>query len=199
MGELILIRHGETEWSRCGRHAGRTDIPLTDAGVTAARTLAPALAGLLLVAAFTSPLSRATQTAQLVGLTGVTSDPNLAEWDYGGYEGMTREEIRMAKPDWSLWRDGVAPGDADHPGEHLQQVAARADTVLDRVRPLLKRGDVVLVSHGHLLRVLTARWLDLDPSAGRLFRHPAPGTFSALGTEHEQAVLSCWNIPQARA
>ena len=195
VGELILIRHGETEWSRSGQHAGRTDIPLTDAGVAAGMALAPALARRHLVAAFSSPLSRAMRTAELVGLTGVKPDPDLMEWDYGSYEGMTAAQIRETRPGWSLWRDGVIPGDASHPGEQLQQVAARTDAVLDRVRPLLNDGDVALVAHGHLLRVLTARWLGLDPSAGRLFRHPDPGTLSALGTEHEQTVISAWNVP----
>jgi broad specificity phosphatase PhoE len=195
MGELILIRHGETEWSRSGQHAGRTDIPLTAAGVAAAKALAPALARRHLAAAFSSPLSRAMRTAELVGLTGIKPDPDLMEWDYGDYEGMTAAQIRETRPGWCLWRDGVIPGGAGHPGETLQQVAARTDAVLGRVRPLLNDGDVALVAHGHLQRALTARWLGLDPSAGRLFRHPDPGTLSALGTEHEQTVISAWNVP----
>ena len=117
------------------------------------------------------------------------------EWDYGGYEGMTAAQIRETRPNWSLWRDGVVPGDADHPGEHVAQVAARTDAVLGRVRPLLNDGDVAVVAHGHLLRVLTARWLGLGPAAGRLFRHPYPGSLSVLGLEDDQAVLSAWNIP----
>lgn len=111
MGELILIRHGETEWSRSGQHAYRTDIPLTDAGVAAARALTPVLARRHLVAAFSSPLRRAMQTAELVGLTDVKPDPDLLEWDYGGYEGLTAEQIRETRPGWELWRDGVVPGD----------------------------------------------------------------------------------------
>jgi probable phosphoglycerate mutase len=194
MGELILIRHGETEWSRSGHHTGRTDIPLTDAGVAAVKALAPVLALRHLVAAFCSPLSPAMRTAELVGLTGVKSDPDLMEWDYGGYEGMTTAQIRETRPGWNLWRDGVIPDDASHPGEELHQVAARTDAVLDRVRPLLNEGDVALVAHGHVLRILTARWLVLDPSAGRLFRLDT-GTLSALGTEHEQTVISAWNVP----
>ncbi|MGW6093040.1 histidine phosphatase family protein [Streptomyces sp. NPDC055157] len=194
MGELILIRHGETEWSRSGQHAGRTDIPLTDAGVAAARALTPVLARRHLVAAFSSPLSRAMQTAELVGLTDVKPDPDLMEWDYGGYEGMTAAQIRETRPGWELWRDGVVPGDAGSPGEQLQQVAARTDAVLDRIRPLLNDGNAALVAHGHLQRVLTARWLGLDASAGRLFRHPGPGTLSALGTEHGRPVISSWNV-----
>jgi probable phosphoglycerate mutase len=194
MSELILIRHGETEWSRAGQHTGRTDIPLTDAGVAAAKALAPALARRHLVAAFSSPLSRAMQTAELAGLTGVEPDPGLMEWDYGGYEGMTTAQVRETRPGWDLWRDGVIPGNTDHPGEQLQQVAARTDALLDRVRPLLDDGDVALVAHGHLQRVLTARWLGLDAPAGRLFGHPGPGTVSALGTEHGQPVISAWNV-----
>jgi broad specificity phosphatase PhoE len=195
MGELVLIRHGQTEWSRSGQYAGRTDLPMTDAGVAAARALAPALARRQLVAAFSSPLSRAMRTAELAGLTGVKPDPDLLEWDYGGYEGMTEMQIRETRPGWHLWRDGVIPGDADHPGEQLDQVAARTDAVLERARPLLNDGDVALIAHGHLQRVLTARWLGLHPSAGQLFGHPHPGTLSILSTEHEQPVISAWNLP----
>lgn len=195
MGELILVRHGETEWSRSGQHTGRTDVPLTDAGVAQAKALAAALAYRHLVAVFSSPLSRAMQTAQLAGLTKVEPDPDLMEWDYGGYEGMTTAQVRETTPGWDLWRDGVTPGNTDHPGEQLQQVAARTDALLDRVRPLLDDGDVALIAHGHLQRVLTARWLGLDAPAGRLFGHPHPGTLSALGTEHGQPVVSAWNVP----
>jgi probable phosphoglycerate mutase len=194
MGELILIRHGETEWSRSGRHTGRTDVPLTDAGRAAAVALRPALAARQLAAAFVSPAGRAIETAGLAGLTPVGVDPDLWEWDYGGYEGLTTSEIRRQRPSWYLWRDGVIPGDAGHPGETVGHVGARADAVLSRVRPLLAGGDVALVAHGHLLRVLTARWLGLEPAAGRLFRLDT-GTFSTLGTEHEQPVISSWNIP----
>jgi broad specificity phosphatase PhoE len=196
MGELILIRHGETAWSRSGRHTGRTDVPLTDAGVAAATRLVPALAGRQIVAAFTSPASRAMQTAQVAGLAGAKVDPDLQEWDYGGYEGLTSVQINATRPGWSLWRDGIIPGDAEHPGETVQQVGARADAVLRRVRPLLTDGDVALVAHGHLLRVLTARWLGLAPDAGRLFRLDT-GTLSRLGTEHDDPVISFWNIPAA--
>jgi len=195
MGELVLIRHGETDWSRSGRHTGRTDVPLTEAGLAAAVRLAPALAGRRIAAVLTSPASRARQTADLAGLDGANIDPDLQEWDYGGYEGQTTEQIRAERPGWSLWRDGVVPGDAQHPGETIAQVSARADAVLRRVAPVLDRGDVVLVAHGHLLRVLTARWLGLRPEAGRLFGHPAAGTLSLLGTEHTERVLSSWNLP----
>ncbi len=196
MGELILIRHGETEWSRSGRHTGRSDIPLTEAGMAAARSLAPALARRHLVAAFCSPLGRAVQTAELAGLSRAELDPDLMEWDYGGYEGLTTAQIRESRPGWNLWRDGVVPGAADHPGEPLAQVGARTDAVLERVRPLLAGGDVALVAHGHLLRVLTARWLGLEPAAGRLFRLDT-GALSTLGAEHEQSVISSWNVREA--
>jgi probable phosphoglycerate mutase len=108
---------------------------------------------------------------------------------------MTEAQVRAARPGWHLWRDGVIPGDAEHPGEQLHQVAARTDAVLERVRLLLTEGDVALIAHGHLQRVLTARWLGLGPSAAQLFGHPHPGTLSLLGTEHEQPVISAWNIP----
>ncbi|MEV0493335.1 histidine phosphatase family protein [Streptomyces atratus] len=195
MGELIMIRHGETEWSRTGQHGGRTDLALTDAGVAAAKALAPKLAGRALVAIFSSPLSRALRTAEFAGLSGVTPDADLVEWDYGGYEGLTAAQIQQMRPGWDLWRDGVVPGDADHPGEQLHQVAARTDAVLERVRPLLNDGDVAIVAHGHLQRVLTSRWLGLDPSASRLFGHPRPGTISILGLEHEQPVVLAWSLP----
>jgi broad specificity phosphatase PhoE len=194
MGELILLRHGETEWSRALRHTGRTDIPLTKAGEAAAAALAPALAARHVRAAFTSPAQRAVRTAALAGLTDAKEDPDLWEWDYGGYEGRTSADIRREQPGWYLWRDGVVPGDAAHPGETVAQVGARADAVLGRVRPLLAEGDVVLVAHGHLLRVLTARWLGLDPADGRLFRLDT-GTLSTLGTEHNEPVINSWNVP----
>jgi probable phosphoglycerate mutase len=196
MGELILLRHGETEWSRELRHTGRTDVPLTPAGEAAAAALAPELAARPVVAAFSSPAQRAVQTARLAGLVNVKEDADLWEWDYGGYEGRTTADIRTGRPGWYLWRDGVIPGDADHPGETIAQVAARADAVLGRVRPLLAQGNVALVSHGHMLRVLTARWLGLEPADGRLFRLDT-GTLSTLGTEHGEPVISSWNVPPA--
>jgi broad specificity phosphatase PhoE len=196
MGELIVIRHGATEWSRAGRHTGRTDVPLTDAGEADAIELGRALAARKITAAFTSPARRARRTAEAAGLAGAIVDPDLQEWDYGGYEGRTTEQIRTERPGWTLWRDGIVPGNADHPGETIEQVAARADAVLGRVGPLLSLGDVALVAHGHLLRVLTARWLGLPPSAGRLFRLDT-GTLSLLGTEHADPVIGAWNLPAA--
>jgi probable phosphoglycerate mutase len=195
MGDLILIRHGETEWSRAGRHTGRTDVPLTDAGLAAAAELAPALAGRNIAAAFTSPASRAAVTAQIAGLADARHDPELWEWDYGGYEGLTSAEIATRRPGWYLWRDGVVPGAT--PGETVDQVGSRADEVLSRARPLLPAGDVALVAHGHLLRVLTARWLGLSADRGRYFRLDT-GTVSMLGTEHGEPVINRWNMPAWR-
>jgi probable phosphoglycerate mutase len=145
------------------------------------------------------------RTAELAGLGGPgvpgfdggpapKQDPDLWEWDYGGYEGLTTSQIQAERPGWYLWRDGVIPGDAAHPGETVAQVGARVDAVLDRVRPLLPGGDVALVAHGHVLRVLTARWLELEPDDGRLFRLDT-GTCSTLGTEHDYPVISSWNVP----
>ena len=155
MGELILLRHGETEWSRDGRHTGRTDIPLTPKGISGAAALAPMVqrrvAGQPIAAVFTSPAQRAVRTAELAGLgsPGVPGfdggpapkqDPDLWEWDYGGYEGITTAEIQRERPGWFLWRDGVIPGDAQHPGESAAQVGERVDRVLKRVSALLPRG-----------------------------------------------------------
>jgi len=194
MGELILLRHGETEWRRRGCHTGRSDVPLTERGEADAIALAPALAKRQIVASFTSPAQRARCTAGLAGLAGAEVDPNLQEWDYGGYEGLTTAQIRQQRPDWYLWRDGVIPG--DHPGESIEDVGRRADAVLARVRPLLSGGDVALVSHAHMLRVLTARWLGLEPAGGRLFRLET-GTLSVLGDEHGQDVMLSWNVSPA--
>jgi broad specificity phosphatase PhoE len=200
MGELILLRHGETEWSREGRHTGRTDVPLTPRGSVGAAALEPMLSRRAddgrLVAVFASPAQRAQRTAALAGLTVTKTDPDLWEWDYGGYEGITTAEIQRTRPGWSLWRDGVIPGDAEHPGETVEEVGERVDRVLQRAAPLLQDGDVALVAHGHVLRVLTARWLGLRPTDGRLFRLDT-GTVSALGTEHDEPVILSWNVPPA--
>ena len=157
MGELIVLRHGETEWSREGRHTGRTDLPLTPAGEAAATALAPALAARPVRAAFTSPARRAVVTAALAGLAGAKEDPDLQEWDYGGYEGRTTADVQAERPGWCMWRAGVIPGDAAHPGETLAQVGARADAVPARVRPLLAAGDAALVAPAHPLAVRTRR------------------------------------------
>jgi broad specificity phosphatase PhoE len=200
MGDLIVLRHGETEWSLAGQHTGRTDIPLTLRGEAAAAALAPMLARRHVVAAFSSPAQRAARTAELAlgglrdGLADAKPDPDLWEWDYGGYEGLTTPQIQELRPGWYLWRDGVIPGDASYPGETVEQVGARADRVLARVEPLLADGDVVLVAHGHMLRVLTARYLQLEPSDGKLFRLDT-GTISTLGYEHDEPIILSWNVP----
>ena len=194
MGDLILLRHGETEWSLADKHTGRTDIPLTPHGEAAAAALAPLLARRHIVAAFSSPARRAVATASLAGLAHAKPDPDLWEWDYGGYEGLTTAQILQTRPGWYLWRDGVIPGDAEHPGETVEQVGERADRVLRQVTQLLADGDVALVAHGHVLRVLTARYLRLEPTGGRMFRLDT-GTLSTLGTEHDEPVITSWNVP----
>ncbi|GAB3128852.1 acid phosphatase [Tsukamurella serpentis] len=160
---LVYIRHGETEWSRAGRHTGATDIGLTETGAEQAAALAPVLADLQLhrPTVWASPRTRAVRTAELAGLTVTGIDPDLAEWDYGEYEGRTSAEIRVDDPGWTVWRSG-APG-----GESMAEVAARADRVIERARTELSGGDVVLVAHGHLGRVLTARFLAQPPAFGR--------------------------------
>jgi len=196
MGELILLRHGETEWSLSGKHTGRTDIPLTPRGEKAAKALAPLLARHRIVAVFTSPARRAVTTAALAGLDDAQPHPDLWEWDYGGYEGRTTAQIQQTWPGWYLWRDGVIPGDAAHPGETIEQVAHRVGRMLARVVPLLADGDVALVAHGHVLRVLTACYLRLPPADGRLFQLNT-GTVSTLGAEHAEPVITSWNVPPA--
>ncbi len=191
MGDLLLARHGETEWSRSGRHTGRTDLPLTPHGEEQARSLAPLLAGRAFALVLTSPLERARRTAELAGLTGAEPNPDLREWDYGAYEGVTTATIRAGRPDWDLWTDGVPPG-PELPGESPAQVGARADRVLARVARALEEGDVLLVAHGHLLRVLTARRLGLSPAEGRLFRLET-GALSRLSLEHGRPVIAEWN------
>ena len=138
--------------------------------------------------------TRAVRTADLAGLADAKPDAALWEWDYGGFEGLTTRQIQELRPGWYLWRDGIIPGDAAHPGETVEQVRERVDRVLRRVEPLLADGDVALVAHGHVLRVLTARYLQLEPSDGKLFRLDT-GTVSILGTEHAEPVMMSWNVP----
>ncbi|GIH94465.1 histidine phosphatase family protein [Planobispora siamensis] len=192
MNEMILLRHGETEWSRDRRHTGRTDLPLTPRGEDEARALAPLVKDRALDLVLVSPALRARRTAELAGLTGYEVDPDMWEWDYGGYEGITTATIRQTRAGWYLWRDGVIPGDAGHPGESAAQVAERADRVIARASAA--RGDVALVAHGHFLRVLAARWLGQPPEEGRFFRLDT-GTYSRLGFEHGQQVILTWNAP----
>jgi probable phosphoglycerate mutase len=195
MSDLFLVRHGETEWSRSGRHTGSTDVPLTERGREEARRLVPLIRSHRIGAAFVSPLQRARETAELIGLHDVRIDTDLREWDYGGYEGVTTVEIQRDRPGWFLFDDGVAPGPPDHPGESPEQVGHRADRALAKVEAAFANteGCVVLVAHGHFLRVLTARWLGLPPSSGALFQL-ATGTLSRLSTEHGRPVIAGWNI-----
>ncbi|MCG7202264.1 histidine phosphatase family protein [Streptomyces arenae] len=199
MGELLLLRHGETEWAVSHRHTSYTDLPLTDKGERQAAALAPTLAGRDIALILTSPLQRAVHTARLAGLADAQPHPDLHEWDYGGYEGKTTAEIHRARPDWNLWTDGVAPGPAEHPGESPEQIGARADRLLAHIENFLTAaatGDVVLVAHAHFLRVLTARRLGLPPAAGSLFALDT-GTISRLGTEHDRPVIRGWNASAA--
>ncbi|MGW0770186.1 histidine phosphatase family protein [Streptomyces sp. NPDC002671] len=192
MGDLLLVRHGETEWSLSGQHTSFTDLPLTTHGEEQAKSLAPLLTGRTYALALTSPLGRAIRTAELAGLAGAVPDADLHEWDYGGYEGITTAEIHRTRPSWNLWTDGVPPGPEGHPGESPEQAGARADRVLARVDAALAEGDVVLVAHAHFLRVLTARRLGLPPAEGKLFQL-ATGTVSRLSTEHGRPVIAEWN------
>ncbi len=192
-GRLVLVRHGETEWSATGRHTGLTDVPLTAAGEEQARALRPALAALPVALVLSSPLARASRTAELAGLDPETDD-DLVEWDYGGYEGMTTPEIREAtgRPGWTVFTDGVVPGET--PGETVEEVAARASRVLRRVEGRLADGDVVLVAHGHLLRILAATRLRQDARFGaHLLLRPA--TLSVLDEEHGVPAVAAWNLP----
>jgi broad specificity phosphatase PhoE len=188
MAEIVVIRHGQTEWSAAGRHTSLTDLPLTDEGEREAASLRPALAARRFAAVFTSPRVRAIRTAELAGLTVTSVEDDLAEWAYGTYEGITTAEIRAKDPSWDLWRDG-SPG-----GESPEQIGARIDRVLDKARHALTRGDVAIVAHGHSLRVATARWLGQPPAAGALYRLDT-ATLSTLGFEHDRPVLTSWNAP----
>ncbi len=184
---LYLARHGETAWSLSGQHTGLTDLPLTERGERNARNLGPRLAGLTFAKVFTSPLQRATRTCQLAGFAAAAEvDRDLVEWDYGDYEGLRTAEIHDKRPEWKLFRDGC-PG-----GESPDQIGARADRVVGRVRAV--KGDVLIFSSGHFLRVLAARWLGLEPVNGRLFMLKT-ASLSALGYENElsQPVISLWD------
>ncbi len=186
---LVVARHGETAWTISGRHTGRTDVGLTENGTKQAASLRAPLATWRFARVWTSPLTRARETCALAGFGDVTEVVDDAvEWDYGAYEGLTTAEIRTTEPGWSLWRDGVAGG------ETAEEVVARADRVIGRA--LGARGDTLLFSHGHFLRVLAARWLELDASAGRFFRL-SPASISCLGWEREQRVLNSWNTEVA--
>jgi probable phosphoglycerate mutase len=186
--QLWLIRHGETEWSRRGQHTSRTDVPLTANGERQASALRGMLVDVHPVLVLCSPRQRAVRTAQLAGLAVDAIDDDLVEWDYGEYEGMTTQEIRKAVPGWSLWTHPM-PG-----GETPSQVAARADRVLARAAPRLEEGPVVLVAHGHVCRVIGARWIGLRAIDGARVALDTAAP-SVLGTEHDIPVIHRWNMP----
>ena len=195
--QIWLIRHGETEWSRAGRHTGRTDIPLTEAGEEQAQAAGRALTDVFPALVLCSPLIRARRTAEIAGLTPDAFEDDLMEWDYGAWEGLTTAEIRILRgdPGWRVWDEPIPPGTApgSTPGEQLSDVRVRVDRVIARCTPVLEAGrECVLVAHGHLLRILTAAWLDLPPDAAKLFALE-PGHRSSLGFEREQHVIMSWN------
>jgi broad specificity phosphatase PhoE len=184
---IYLARHGETVWSLSGQHTGLTDLPLTEHGERNARSLGRRLDGLKFAKVFTSPLQRAARTCELAGFTPVAEvDRDLVEWNYGEYEGRTSADIYQQRPGWELFRDGC-PG-----GETPAQVGARADRVVNRLRAI--RDDVLLFSSGHFLRVFTARWLGLEPAAGRFFLLTT-ASLSELGYEHNlsEPAIRLWN------
>jgi len=192
MGEIVVLRHGQTEWSRSGQHTSVTDLPLLPEGEEQARRLGDAFRGRRWAEVWVSPRQRAARTAELAGLVPTGVDDDLVEVDYGGYEGRTTKEIsEELGREWSVWRDGTVPGTT--PGETLAEVGTRVDRVLAKARGRLDDGDVVLVAHGHVLRVLTARWLGLEPQAGALFALPA-GSYGILGHEHARPVLTGWGL-----
>ncbi len=190
-GRLLLVRHGETEWSRTGQHTGRTDLPLLPDGEAAARDLGPLLATYDLAHVRCSPMQRAQRTAALAGVTVDVVDEDLMEWDYGGYEGLTTAQVRdIVGHDWTVFADGVVPGPT--PGETIEQVAARSSLVLQRVTPFLQAGDVALFGHGQSLRILTAVYLRQEPRFGVNLTFD-PGALGVLGRHHGDPVIEAWN------
>jgi broad specificity phosphatase PhoE len=183
--EVVVVRHGETEWTRTKRHTGRTDVPLTDTGRRQGEVLGHRLAGRSFALVLSSPRQRCHETCRLAGF-GDAADvsEDLVEWDYGALEGRTTEDIRAERPGWSVWREG-APG-----GETAAQVGARADVVIERLRRV--EGDALVFSHGHFLRVLAARWVGLPATAGNLLLL-SPGALGTLGWEREVRVVGRWN------
>jgi probable phosphoglycerate mutase len=185
VSEIVVVRHGQTEWSATGRHTSYTDLPLTEPGRERARALARTLARRNFAVVLCSPLRRARETCELAGFGEVAEPcPDLHEWDYGEYEGLTTPQIWETHPDWNLWRDGC-PG-----GESPSEVGARADRALRRLRDT--DGDAVAFAHGHILRVVTARWLDMEVAAGARFALEA-GNTGVLGYERTTEVLRGWN------
>jgi broad specificity phosphatase PhoE len=184
--ELWLIRHGETAWSLSGAHTGTTDLPLTAEGEKKARGLGPKLAGRHFALVLTSPMQRARRTCELAGLGAQAQvEPNLSEWNYGAYEGLSTADIHRTRPGWSPFRDGFPDG------ETIDQVASRAQTVI--ARALTADGDVALFAHGHILRILATQWLELPPADARLLAL-STASISTLGHEHETRVITRWNL-----
>ena len=185
MNEVVLVRHGQTEWSLSGQHTGTTDIPLTDEGRRQAELLGARLARWQFALVLTSPLSRARETCRLAGLADAAEVAEaLREWDYGDYEGLRTVDIREERPGWGLWVDGVPNG------ETVEEVGRRADRLIERAQAA--EGDVALFAHGHVLRVLGARWVGLSPADGRLLALTT-ASVSVLGWERETAVIERWN------
>ena len=188
--EVYVVRHGETEWSLSGQHTGVTDIPLTENGRTVARRLGSVLAEQSFALVLTSPLGRARETCELAGLGNrAVLEPDLKEWDYGEYEGLTSAQILETRPGWMVFRDGC-PG-----GESPKEVGARADRVITRVRAAA--GNVALFAHGHLFRVLVARWIGLPPEAGQHFLLDT-ATLNVLGYDRDSPAVRLWNAPLGR-
>ncbi|MEO8025462.1 MAG: histidine phosphatase family protein [Bryobacteraceae bacterium] len=185
--QLWLVRHGETEWSKSGQHTGLTDLPLTPEGVAKAGELRNLLEGQTFNLVMSSPLQRAAETCRLAGFTDAQIDPDLLEWDYGAYEGRTTPDVWKDRPGWSLWRDGVPNG------ESIEQVAERATRVIERAIQAASGGQVALFAHGHVLRVLAACWLGIEPEAARLFAL-STASVSVLGWERDTRVVSRWNL-----
>ena len=185
-GDLWLIRHGETEWTLTGAHTGRTNLPLTENGKQQGLAVREQLGGRSFAVVLVSPLERALETCRLAGYGGqAVVDPNLAEWSYGSYEGRTSAQIQAERPNWTSWDQGPLDG------ETIDQVAARAEAVIARV--LAVDGDVALFAHGHVLRILTARWLEMPPDAARRFALET-GSVSVLGYERDTRVIARWNL-----
>ena len=183
--QVVLVRHGETEWSRELKHTGRTDAPLTEEGERQAWRVGEALRGREFALVLASPLGRALETARLAGFEPELRD-ELMEWDYGYYEGRLTAEIREEVPGWTIWTHPVPNG------ETAEEVGGRVDRVLEEIRAV--QGDVLIFAHGHVLRVLAVRWLELPPTEGRLFALD-PATLSTAGYEREQPVVQRWNVP----
>jgi broad specificity phosphatase PhoE len=184
--QVYVVRHGETEWARLGRHTGRTDIPLTDVGRSQALDLGRRIGSHPFALVLTSPLSRAAETARLTGFVRAEPDDDLREWDYGAFEGRTTADIRAEIPDWTIW---TGPW---RNGETARQVGLRADRVIARCLDPAVEGDTLLFAHGHLLRVLTARWLRLPARQGALFAL-GTATIGILGWDRSNRVIETWN------